>query len=119
MPRPNRCRRRCRPCEAIGSDPRGSTMIWLLAVIGVVIGAAEWGFPGAITLGFLGWLLGVVLKSNARPVPEPGVRLDALDRRIAALEARLARVEGVEAHEEGPAAVPAQEVARPVAAQGP
>ena len=39
--------------------------------------------------GFLGWLLGIVLRSNARPVPEPAARLDALDHRIAALEARL------------------------------
>jgi uncharacterized membrane protein len=94
-------------------------MIWLLAVIGVIVGAAEWGFPGAITLGFLGWLLGIVLRSNAHPVPEPGARLDALDRRIASLEARLARVEGVKAHEEDPAGARAQEVARPAVAQVP
>jgi len=29
-------------------------MTWVLVAIGVLVGAAEWGFPGAITLGLKG-----------------------------------------------------------------
>ncbi len=77
-------------------------MIWLLPVIGVLVGAVLWGFPGAATLGFLGWLVGIIVRSKGAPLtPQPApraagaesARFEALDRRIALLEARLARVE--------------------------
>src|SRR5260221_11401740 len=74
-------------------------MVWLCIVIGVVVGAALWGFAGALTLGFLGWLVGLIFQSKRQPAaPAPaiasvGAPADVLERRLAALEARLARVE--------------------------
>ncbi len=94
-------------------------MTWVLVAIGVLVGAAQWGFPGAITLGFLGWLLGIILKSKARPAPAQSERFDALDRRVAALEARLARVEGLAAGERGVGVAPAQEAVSPAIKEGP
>ena len=94
-------------------------MTWLLVVIGVLVGAAEWGFPGAITLGFLGWLFGIILKSKARPAPAQNERVDALDRRVAALEARLARVEGLAGGGRDVGAAPAQEAVPPAIAERP
>ncbi len=95
-------------------------MVWLCIVIGVVVGAALWGFAGALTLGFLGWLVGLIFQSKRQPAaPAPaiasvGAPADVLERRLAALEARLARVERaalgedfVAVRSEEPAAAPA------------
>ena len=85
-------------------------MIWIFLVIGIVAGAALWGLQGAIVLGFIGWLAGVIVNSQRggakpaavptqapRPADPVAARFDALEKRFAALEARLARFERGEA----------------------
>ena len=85
-------------------------MIWAFAIGGVVLGGAFWGLPGAISVGFLGWLTGIVVQSlRAKPPPVERVafsstplgesrsagrssleeRFDALEQRLAALEAHV------------------------------
>ena len=54
-------------------------MMWLGLVGGIVGGGLIWGIEGAVVLGFLGWLAGLIIQSNraARgpaakpPGPEP------------------------------------------------
>ncbi|MGZ5596848.1 MAG: DUF2339 domain-containing protein [Usitatibacter sp.] len=99
-------------------------MIWILPVIGALVGAAYWGFPGAVTLGFLGWLAAVIMKSGkpAKPASPPAgewARFEALDRRIALLEARLARVEARGGAGEIAAVEQAVEAAAPLVAPSP
>src|SRR5690349_205609 len=74
-------------------------MIWIFTILGILIGAAIWGLEGAIVLGFIGWLAGVIVKSQRKAKPgsvpgpsrisEPG----SLEERIARLEATVARLE--------------------------
>lgn len=73
-------------------------MSWLGLIVGVVVGGLIGKFPGALALGFLGWLVGFIISSQKKqsviPVqtgiqrPERSVadRLDALERRLATLE---------------------------------
>ena len=71
-------------------------MVWTGLVVGALLGASFWGLGGAISLGFLGWLVGIILKSTRQPAQKPAApdsSLHALSERVAALEARLARVE--------------------------
>ncbi|MDQ3028364.1 MAG: DUF2339 domain-containing protein, partial [Pseudomonadota bacterium] len=79
-------------------------MIWIGLVVGIVAGAAFWGLEGAVVLGFIGWLVGVILKSRrrgttpamaaatARPVTQEA-RIERLEKALAQLEARMARIE--------------------------
>jgi uncharacterized membrane protein len=53
-------------------------MMWLGLIGGIVVGGLLWNLEGAIVLGFLGWLAGLIIKSNraalgpaATPMP-PG-----------------------------------------------
>jgi uncharacterized membrane protein len=81
-------------------------MIWLGLGLGVLVGAVGWGWKGALVLGFIGWLTGVIIKSNrqAKSPPPPvartrvaadpvGDRLARLEHAVARLEARLARLD--------------------------
>src|SRR6185436_8801169 len=72
---------------------------------GAVIGALAWGWSGAVVLGFVGWLAGIIAGSRKQPqtgpivppvkVPEtPAARMDRLEKTVASLEARLERLEG-------------------------
>ncbi len=74
-------------------------MVWLFLVIGVIVGAAGWGFAGALAFGILGLLLGVVVKSTkSATVPAPqemDARFAALERRLSVIETRLAIVKPV------------------------
>jgi uncharacterized membrane protein len=84
-------------------------MIVLFIIIGIVAGGIFWGINGAITLGFIGWLTGLIVKAQRHPVEPPAAagpapaarpldpveaRLAALEKRYAALEARVTRFEG-------------------------
>ena len=63
-------------------------------IAGALLGAAIGGWAGFFALGFLGWLVGFIIKSNREPVPtiaakpvqSAEARLQALERRVAALE---------------------------------
>ncbi|HXZ47855.1 MAG TPA: DUF2339 domain-containing protein [Usitatibacter sp.] len=75
--------------------------MWIGLLIGLVIGWWIGGIPGALVLGFLGWLVGLVVDSRRaqRTSPPPrivepaGDRLARLERTVASLDARLARLE--------------------------
>lgn len=83
-------------------------MSWLGLFAGIVVGAAIWGWPGALVLAFFGWLAGIVIgsrsaKSKPAPASAPrpvaaeqpvGVRLERLERGLARIEERLAKLEG-------------------------
>ncbi|HEX4779190.1 MAG TPA: hypothetical protein VH301_00460, partial [Usitatibacter sp.] len=43
-------------------------MIWLFIVGGVVLGAVVNGFAGALALGFVGWVVGMIVKSLRTPI---------------------------------------------------
>ncbi|HUL56369.1 MAG TPA: DUF2339 domain-containing protein, partial [Usitatibacter sp.] len=72
-------------------------MTWILMIVGALIGAALGGLPGFLAMGFLGWLVGFIIKSNretpqpapSKPVPSDRARIEALERRVASLEQRL------------------------------
>ena len=79
-------------------------MMWLGLIGGLVVGAVLWGAPGAIVLGFFGWLTGLIVKSHQRgpstPVAPAAVkpvamkepledRVQRLERAVAQLQARL------------------------------
>src|SRR5258706_4540910 len=66
-------------------------MSWLGLIIGLVVGGAIGKVPGALALGFLGWLVGFIISSMKKAAPEASVadRLDALERRLATLERRM------------------------------
>ncbi len=105
-------------------------MVWICLLVGVVLGWGLWGFSGALTLGFLGWLGGIILKSmlkgptptpSPKPVASPAkdaapARIEALDRRVAELEARLARVERLTVGESKVVAAGPEDLAEPIVA---
>jgi hypothetical protein len=78
-------------------------MMWLGLAIGVAVGGLLWNLKGALLLGFIGWLAGLIIGSNRKQAGQPvavtapndsvAVRLERLERRYAQLEARLARME--------------------------
>jgi uncharacterized membrane protein len=80
-------------------------MMWLGLFAGIAIGALAWGYSGAVVLGFLGWLAGVIIGSiRSKPAPakappaaaaQPVDRVRMLEARVATLEARLAKLEGI------------------------
>lgn len=85
-------------------------MVWIGFLLGVGIGYSFWGFQGALVLGFLGWLTGLIVKSNQRSAAErvgkvPANAAPPLQVRVAALEARVAELES-----RLRAGVPAQEL---------
>jgi len=60
-------------------------MMWAGLALGIVVGAVLWNLPGAVILGFIGWLAGVIVDSKRAA---SSVRLDrGLDAR-ARLQAR-------------------------------
>lgn len=79
-------------------------MMWLGLIVGVVVGALIGDLKGALMLGFIGWLIGLIVSSNRKTARQPAasqsfppatlsVRLDRLEQRLATLETRLARME--------------------------
>ncbi|HUL55603.1 MAG TPA: DUF2339 domain-containing protein, partial [Usitatibacter sp.] len=79
-------------------------MMWLGLIGGLVVGAVLWGAPGAIVLGFFGWLTGLIVKSHQRGPSAPVApaatkpvavketleeRVQRLERTVAQLQARL------------------------------
>src|SRR5689334_2149666 len=79
-------------------------MMWIGLVVGVVIGALIGELPGAVTLGFLGWLTGLIIGSLKKakgdalsagaPVGStPMPPAHTLEARVMRLEAAIARVE--------------------------
>jgi hypothetical protein len=91
------------------------TMTWIGLIGGVVIGGLIWELEGALVLGFLGWLAGMIIKSNRAAaqsvvqtstpgpgtgqvqVPVLGVAVDRsrwpMEQRVARLEEMVARLE--------------------------
>ena len=94
-------------------------MMWLGLIGGILLGGLAWGIEGAVVLGFLGWLTGLIIKSQkqksgpgpglaragavpdlgqarARPGPGPGFDHSAwtLEDRVAWLERRVVELEG-------------------------
>jgi len=91
------------------------TMTWIGLIGGIVIGGLIWELEGAIVLGFLGWLAGMIIKSNRAAaqsvaqtstpgpgtgqaqVPVLGVAVDRsrwpMEQRVARLEEMVARLE--------------------------
>jgi uncharacterized membrane protein len=66
-------------------------MIWILTIVGALVGLVVNGWGGFFALGFLGWIAGFIIKSSRPPkAPAPDQRLQALERRVAALERQLA-----------------------------
>jgi uncharacterized membrane protein len=95
-------------------------MAWIGLIVGIVFGGALGGWPGALALGFLGWLGGFILAAATRPKERVvlqgmqggdsvAARLDAIERRLASVERQLA------AGREGPAQ-PAAALSPPEAA---
>ncbi|HUP98236.1 MAG TPA: DUF2339 domain-containing protein [Usitatibacter sp.] len=70
-------------------------MIWIGLLVGIGIGAVLWGFEGAIVLGFVGWLAGVVLHSRTRPASTSAVKpaVETLSNRVARLEKAVAELQ--------------------------
>src|SRR5258708_21563207 len=81
-------------------------MSWIGLIIGVVLGAALGKLPGALALGFLGWLVGFIIASvrkkeipatsaSSAPAESHGPysslaqRLDTIERRLASLERQM------------------------------
>lgn len=91
-------------------------MIWIGLAVGVAAGAALWGLEGAVVLGFIGWLGGVIVKSRRRDAPAPvaaampvtvEARVQRLEKTLAVLESRIARLEP-QAAEAAPTIIPAE-----------
>ena len=81
-------------------------MMWIGLVAGIILGALIWGLEGAVTLGFIGWITGLIIQSNrkaakAASVVAPqktGVRAGSdpnfrLGSNAEDLEVRVARLE--------------------------
>jgi uncharacterized membrane protein len=97
-------------------------MFWLIGLIGgFIVGGLLMGFGGAVVLGFLGWLFGIIIGAARRakapsapvaPVVHPQARqedsdlarMGRIEARLAAVEARLARLDGAAATVDRPAA---------------
>lgn len=74
--------------------------MWFVGLLlGLTLGGAAWGLGGAVVLGFIGWLTGLILggKKNAAAdsvsAQEPRDRLSQIEMRLEAMERRIARVE--------------------------
>ena len=85
-------------------------MGWIGLIVGILVGAVIGKLPGALALGFLGWLVGFVIAQQKKPstsTPAPRAtqgpqekthevhlslssRLDAIERRLASLERQMA-----------------------------
>lgn len=69
--------------------------MWFIGMsVGLILGGLAWGFDGAVVLGFLGFIGGLIVgnrgKQNAPVSPD---RLSVLEQRVAQLEVRLAQFE--------------------------
>ena len=42
-------------------------MAWIGLIVGILIGAVIGKLPGALALGFLGWLVGFVIAAQKKP----------------------------------------------------
>ena len=42
-------------------------MTWLFTIGGLIFGGLAWGFPGALVVGFLGWLVGFIISAQRKP----------------------------------------------------
>ena len=81
-------------------------MAWMIGLVGgLILGGAIWGWSGAIVLGFVGWLGGIIVGSRKSsqsvvtkpaktPIESTAARMERLERSVMALEARLERLEG-------------------------
>ena len=108
-------------------------MAWLGLFAGIVVGALIWQVPGALVLGFLGWLAGFIISSSRKTKEEAmapvqsgareihwslSERLDAMERRLASLERQMAGArEGVAGAGVIPAKAGIQDAAQPVAGE--
>ena len=103
-------------------------MAWLGLFGGIVVGGLVWGWNGAVVLGFIGWLAGIIVGSRraksaeaAKPAPivreTQAARLDRLERTLAALDARLARLEAGAVPVASPSPTLAAMAAAPAAAE--
>ncbi|MEP7069080.1 MAG: DUF2339 domain-containing protein [Usitatibacter sp.] len=75
-------------------------MGWIGLLVGILVGGALSGWGGALSLGILGAIVGLIIKSQQAgkaPAPKAAARPPdaALIARVSALEARLARVESL------------------------
>ena len=70
-------------------------MAWIGLIVGILIGASIGKLPGALALGFLGWLTGFIIAASRKPKEAPaaqGIRVDVITR-LDAIERRLVVVE--------------------------
>jgi len=79
-------------------------MVWIFTIVGAVLGGLLGkSFATFLAFGFIGWVVGMIVKalrtplvpSAAAPVAKAVVTFESLVQRVAALEERLARLEGV------------------------
>ena len=90
-------------------------MRWFIGlVIGIASGAALGGFEGALILGFIGWMVGIIWRKKApadasvpsaaaaRPANAPlsNATLSMIESRLAGIEARLEKLDGQKALDE-------------------
>ncbi|HEX4333211.1 MAG TPA: DUF2339 domain-containing protein [Usitatibacter sp.] len=77
-------------------------MVWLFMIGGAVLGALVGGnFPAFLAFGFIGWVVGMIVKALRTPSVTPPAKapvaatatFEQLVQRVAALEGRLARLE--------------------------
>ncbi|MDX2217834.1 MAG: DUF2339 domain-containing protein [Burkholderiales bacterium] len=69
--------------------------MWFIGMLlGLVLGGLAWGFDGAVVLGFLGFIGGLIFSNRGKQnAPAATDRLSVLEQRVAQLEERLARFE--------------------------
>lgn len=72
--------------------------MWFVGLlVGLILGGAAWGFNGAVTMGFLGWLAGLIWggksKAQTSKQAEHVDRLSVLEQRFELLERRIAGLE--------------------------
>ena len=79
-------------------------MAWMGLIAGAVMGGLTWGWSGAVVLGFVGWLAGIIIGSRKpsapvatpahAPVESTAERLERLERTVMSLQMRVEKLEG-------------------------
>jgi hypothetical protein len=73
--------------------------MWFVGLlVGLILGGLAWGFQGAVILGFLGFMGGLLLGGKKSTpgqtaAPAPQDRVSRLEQRIVVLERRVQQLE--------------------------